>query len=371
MFEQIFAYDGSGNQTKIEYEWVNPENSNDVRLVTTRSFYHADNRIIRTVDPDGNEITTLYNAIGKALRITDIRSNSVVNVYDARGNLIETTHADGTVTRTVYDGNGRAVVVTDRYLPGSPAHGTRTTYDAVGRIIRTERLANVVVDIVNQGAGLKSQIAGIGALIFFTENIYDPAGRVIESIDAEGRSTRYEYDTAGQHDDLTDYDHTGQHIGSDRQTAVVDALSNRTTFGYDALGNLTNTIDALQRETRYEYDALGRRIKTIFADGSFTETSYNELGHRVAETDQAGHIRAFQYDLKGRLTNVVIPAVADPENGGLSTMPRYGYEDDPKNRETRFTYDEQNRPLGRTLPMGQTETQSYDKPGSTGRENRF
>jgi len=69
--------------------------------------------------------------------------------------VIETQYADGTVSRTVYDANGRTSVTQDRHVQGEPANGSRSTYDIVGRVVKSERLANVVVNIVDDTVGKK------------------------------------------------------------------------------------------------------------------------------------------------------------------------------------------------------------------------
>ncbi len=357
-FSRTFGYDGNGNQTGTSFTWINPDNGGDSRTVTTQTIYDAAGQVTRTIDPEGNQSSTVYNRIGKPVQTTDRLDNTTVTTYDARGNVIETEFADGTVTCTVYDDNGRAVVTSDRFDPDSPTpiNGSRTIYDVAGRVIRSERLGDIQVDIVADGNnGLTSEFVFADRVIAASESVYDAAGRVIESVNADGEVTRFEYDAAG------------------RQTAVIDALGNRTEFEYDAAGRQTLVRDTLDRETTFEYDALGRRTQTLFADGTSTTTSYNELGQRIAETDQAGVTRKFEYDTLGRLSAVNLPAIPDPENNDELVEPRYEYDydvygrlttiRDPKSRETRFTYDELGRQLTRTLPLGQTESQAYNELG--------
>jgi len=374
-----FSYDRSGNQTGTGFQWVNPDDTNEIRTVTTATEYDSAGRVVRTTDPDGNQTITEYNAIGKPFRVFQIlpltinhQPSTITNVtrhlYDARGNEIETRYPDGTITRTVYDANARPVVTVDRFPGGTGAvpsavNGTRTVYDAVGRVIRTERLSDVVINIVSAELGTRSsEFGSAGGVLSATATTYDAAGRVlstrtIESSESIGE-TFYEYDAAG------------------RNTAIIDAVSNRTEFVYDALGRQASTILAAGTPSattnHFEYDALGRRVRTIFADGTFTETAYDELGRRIAETDQTGKTRGFEYDDLGRLTATVLNATTNLE--ALTARYSFSYTQygalaaitDPLNRVTRFAYDERNRQLSRTLPMGQTETQAYDSLGRLG-----
>jgi RHS repeat-associated protein len=75
----------------------------------------------------------------------------------------------------------------------------------------------------------------------------------------------------------------------------------------------------------------------------------------------------------GRLSGVILPAIADPLDGGQLANPhyQYGYDalgrqtsiTDPLGRVTQFTYDAQGRQLTRTLPAGQTEENRYNDLG--------
>ena len=364
-----FTYDSQGNQTHTNFIWINPAGSNDIRTITTQSIYDSANRVIQSIDPDGNTSSTIYNEIGKAASSTDALGHTSTSTYDARGNLIESISPGDpqTFSRTVYDANGRAVVTMDSApvgLPDGYPNGSRTIYDAAGRVVRTERLAEVNISLTTDSNGQPTTVlTGYAAVLSSSKTVYDAAGRTLESTGPDGQTTRYEYDDAG------------------RQLAVTDAQGNRTTFTYDAAGRQTMVTDALGRKTKFIYDALGRRTQTVYSDGTFTSTQYDTLGRRTSETDQAGKTKSFEYDDLGRLTAVILPAVYDPESGLPGVSPRYEYEydlygnqsliRDPKRRETRFTYDERNRQLTRQLPMGQTESREYDSLGRQFRMTDF
>jgi YD repeat-containing protein len=133
------------------------------------------------------------------------------------------------------------------------APGTRTIYDAAGRVVRTERLHDFKVRMVLLDNGALTNVAEVVVnfpgqhaaqfdILALTQSEYDAAGRLIASIDANGNRTSYGYDEAG------------------RRVAVTNALDQVTRYGYDENGNQTSFVDALNRETTYVYDDLNRHI---------------------------------------------------------------------------------------------------------------
>ena len=181
------------------------------------------------------------------------------------------TYADGSLTRMVYDDAGRMSVTDEKHLPGVAVNGTRTTFDAVGQVVKSEKLSDVVIDITTANGISSSAVTSIGGVVSTSSYGYDLAGRQLAVTNGFGAVTRYEYDAGGN------------------QTAVIDALTNRTDNVYDCAEHLVFTTNALQQVTQYVYDELGRSVKTIFPDGSFTATAYDAVGNRVAETNQRNH----------------------------------------------------------------------------------
>jgi RHS repeat-associated protein len=355
-----FGHDLNGNTTNTAFAWVNPANT-QTQVLSTITELDAANRVTRVTEPDGRSRMTIYDLAGRVAQSIDRMGNTNSYVYDAVGNVIQTTYADGSVTRSVYDARNQVIYSDDRHLPGAAANGTHNVYDPLGRAIRTERLANVQID----GGVLIST----GAVLSASSTTYDAAGRVLATTNALGYVTRYEYDAVG------------------RQTAVIDALTNRTDSVYDAAGQLRFSTNALGGVTEYQYDAKGRRIKTIFTDQSFTTNSYNAIGQLMFVKDQAGLETDYQYDNLGRMTNVSKPLVFDPE-GGTNANPQYGYQydaygsildiRDPKGHETKFNYDALGELVSRTLPLQQTNFNAYNALGQLaiavdfmGQSNRF
>ena len=429
-FERNFEYDSAtGNQTKSWYLW------NGSTKIITETKYDDEGRVEGTilwVGPEGSEVKqwetfVTYDAAGRVETSTNRYGIVTTNTYDARGSLIETyTQAedeDGNdvyiVTRTVYDDYGRPIDQSDPHkedvgADGKPvsiySQGTRTEYDALGRVKRTERLQLLEIVLADDPVYSGQKISTlddlfIGFPITSSETIttYDIAGRV-ESVDAPGVWLKvYEYDAAGQ-SKHTAWDADGDiNTTGDRTTAAqyqYDAAGRQQYVTHDFDGDLhleTGGTTGDRYMTQYVYDGLGRVERTIYPDPdgdpgaelpqTETAVTYDSLGRRVAETDQMGQTTYYEYDDAGRLTAVILPAVPHPDTG-QPAYPRYEYEYDAYGNQTKirtnlyqesleegavvhgsgahdttFTYDHLNRMLTRTLPLGQTETfDYYDDP---------
>ncbi len=137
----------------------------------------------------------------------------------------------------------------------------------------------------------------------------------------------------------------------------MDGNGNRTEFTYDPLDRLQTVTNAEGETTRYAYDPVGNQTDRIEPDGVVTH---------------------YEYDGVYRLTVVVLnhcPGVpADPQ-----TNVAYRYEYDPNGNLVRvqlppnaasaarfltYTYDNLNRMLSESDPLGNTWRYEYDPAGN-------
>jgi YD repeat-containing protein len=124
-------------------------------------------------------------------------------------------------------------------------------------------------------------------------------------------------------------------------TAAVDAIGNRTTFGYDGEGRVLSRRAPSGHERTWTYDPAGRLLTA---------------------TDGLANRSTYRYDPAGQLDRITLPRgghfdyAYDPA-GLLAT------ETDPLGRTTTFAYDPAGRPTGTTFPSGRSSTADYDHAG--------
>ncbi len=144
-----------------------------------------------------------------------------------------------------------------------------------------------------------------------------------------------------------------------RNTAVIDAIGQRTSYSYDIIGNLTSIKDANLHTTSYEYDALNRRTATIIPLGQRSTTSYNAIGNVTSSTDFNGQTIAYTYDVMNRLKTKQLGANNSVSYSYTATGLMSSTID--ARGTTSYNYDQRDRLIKQTETDGQTLQYTYDK----------
>jgi YD repeat-containing protein len=171
---------------------------------------------------------------------------------------------DGTVIvwKTEYNARGEVARRSNPAFLGDPLYWTSYTYDPTGRIL-TEAAPR------NQGGGVRTTSFAYSGL---STTQTDPRGnRTTRTVDATGRIQR-----------------------------VTDALSNVTTYRYDAFDNLIATIDPKGNQIISQFDLRGRKLSTRDPDLGTWTYGYNGFGDLLWQRDAKGQVQTLTYDVLGR-----------------------------------------------------------------------
>jgi YD repeat-containing protein len=294
---------------------------------------------------------------------------------------------------------------------------TRTNEDGAGELYAYDLLQNRYVS--SDGSGAFDTIVQSGRQWVWTDgttrhvDIYDVNGRLLESRDADGKSTQYGYtgnlltsitDASNQ---ITYLDYTGNNLSKVR--VVSNGLTQtQVRYGYDGSNRLTSvTVDLSPADnaiadgktyvTNYTYDGTSKRVASITqSDGTAVSFTYQQqwsgswvvktqtvtdtVGSRTTTfnysltlfggtqcdvTDPLGLTTTYVNDITGSLTSVLSPDIG---NGRLETDYAYdiwgnvtGVTKDPGglNRTTTSEYDAQGNPVTTYDAMGNTVTRVY------------
>jgi RHS repeat-associated protein len=249
--------------------------------------------------------------------------------YDTAGELSCTLFPDGTVAYQAsgYDTGLRYIVVEDRHMPFTPGQtgtGTRTTYDALGRLSRSERLNNLAITFTLQGEMCDTTFASASTLTRTRTDYYDD-GRV-------WKVTQENDLTTSTDDAVTTYEYSSDLLTKTTRSPDVvdgtDTLHNQVIEAFDLNGNLltaqsksfknsNSTAELFRPIAKSVYDQLNR-VKYTYSctdendsqPAKLAQTDYDLAGKRTLETvwDSATDTdkvqTKFDYDGAGRLTKV-------------------------------------------------------------------
>ena len=212
--------------------------------------------------------------------------------YDANGNIASSTDFNGVVTTYLYD--------LTRNLETSRVEASGT---AAARTISTKWLTNYRLP------------ASIAEPKLLTTMIYDASGNLLTrklqaTTDANG-SQGFTAPVVGSARTWTyTYNQIGQVLtATGPRTDLVD----RTTYTYDAAGNMATLTNAVGQVTTFNtYDANGRLTLMTDPNGSTTAMTYASRGWLLTSVVTAAgssesQTTRFGYDGVGQMTSVTLP----------------------------------------------------------------
>ncbi|UTY59328.1 DUF6531 domain-containing protein [Massilia sp. erpn] len=342
-----YAYDGLGrviSQSKDDGNTIYSYNGNATTVSVTPT---GANRPVRST-------TSTYDTAGRLLSATettaDAGDSKITNVYDKDGRLHSSTDANGLTSYNFYDQAGRLIFTID------PSRtGTRYIYNTLGQLVQTTVYA-VLIPAINMMSSpgvpvISSSFGNANAYDRHSYISYDSAGRILDTVDAEGYVTRRFYDGASRLIRSTAYiapltpaqlktyattpvAPTASLVGADRDTyniydnddrliGTVDADAYLTELRYDTEGNVVkkiryanqvknpaaNTLTGLQinanpaedRVTDFQYGAGKRLLRQSESDGSYQKFSYDGAGNITGIERGADRMTMVRYDAQGRV----------------------------------------------------------------------
>jgi RHS repeat-associated protein len=331
--------------------------SNGLLTSTTKGFGTADAGtwtytydpvslgVTTIADPDGKLQTFTYDDHGNRTSASDARGYTTTMQYDDRDNLVASIDPTGLRTSYGYDEAGHIKTATGTN-DGSTVYNlpTSITKQRLGSSAEVPdgnppsaavRTVGFFYDDAAHPSDLSRTVNDRG---FTVTNGYDAAGDLVSTLDAEGNTAKYGYDTArGWRTSAV----TPAGVAAGVLPGCTPPAKGCSTYGYDAWGHVTLTTDPLGHTTKATFDADGNR--TSSTDGNNRTTTYG-------------------FDLADRQTTVtradtsVLRTEYNADNSIAATV-------DGANHRTTFGYDNQTRRTTRTDPGNHVVTWRYDKAG--------
>ena len=235
--------------------------------------------VTEVIDPVGNVTTIEYSPEGWVTRVVNPDGSKRSGTYDGEGNLTQTINETGATTTTRYTVFDKVSSVT---LPNGGV--TCYTYNT-----QMEPVA------VTNADGHTWQLS------------YDLDGSIIKEIDYNGLVTQ-------------------SHTTPDKLRLDVTTGAGTVTTMFDPYGRMTETLDDQGNTTTYQRDALGK-ITKVTNQWCTTDYSYDEYGRSLTETTTLysgeSHTMAFSY---GQLGGVEAITHMLPDGKQVSETPMFDDE---------------------------------------------
>jgi YD repeat-containing protein len=322
MFHKVAQYtDPLGHATQYTYNDTGDVLTKTDALMQVTTYSWTGGLLQFINDPRGNTLTYDFDPATRRLQDEkDQLNDTTTYLYDPAGNVINVQDPLGHPTARTFDGMRRVLTQTN-----ADGGVLVYTYNAIGEVTtRTEHPIDTDHTTIYQYDSHGWQTKVTDAATNVSTSVYDLAGNVTKTIDANVHTTTYDYDAAN------------------RRTRTRDALMNATTMVYDANDNVTAVIDPRMKTTTYGYDALNRQTLVKDADMHSTLTAYDKAGNVTAVTDDANKMTRYEYDKINQRTKITDPLTKvtslSYDAAGNVTHVQY-----PNMTEEFYDYDKANR----------------------------
>jgi YD repeat-containing protein len=349
----------------------------------TRYVYDQRGRLLAKVEPSidhasgaiggGAQTVYAYDALDRLLSSVDALGNRTVYQHDDALGRTVTTYANGLAAVQVYDVAGRLISVTRSDAAGDVlANTVRNRYDAAGRLVQSIDANGLTTLYLYDAAG--RQNGTIDAAGRLTEWFYDGNGNGVRSVTY---ATAVEYpltdavpDLAALRPPASSQDRTTRQFydASDRLVYVVDALGYVTRQDYDGVGNLAATVSFAQAidVSQLANDAQLKDVQPLASQQDRTARQFHDgAGRVVGQLDAEGYLTVHRFDAAGNLVQTIRHAA--PTAPGLrvdGTLEQLIPAQTAVDIRTRFYHDAQGRQVGTLDAEGYLTELTYDAAGN-------
>ena len=296
--------DPLGVVTRFEYDWratgiVSKATITPSGLVRMMECDNA-GRPVASTDPAGKRSSVTRDVRGLVTEVIDPVGDVTTIEYSPEGWVTRVINPDGSWRSGTYDGEGNLIEAMNE--AGATTTTRYTVFDKVSS-----------VTLPNGG---------------ITRYTYNTQMEPITVTNADGHTWQLHYDLDGSIVKEVDYNGliTQSHTTPDGQRLDTTNGMGRVTTLFDPYGRMTETLDGQGNTTTYQWDALGK-ITQVTNRWCTTDYSYDEYGRSLTETTTLysgeSHTMAFTY---GRLGGVEAITHTLPDGKQVSETPLFDDE---------------------------------------------
>lgn len=372
-----FEYEGAGTNARCVHtfgdgqiyerwlEYLPKSRITKVREGTgAETVYHYNelDLVTKIFNAEGGVYQYEYGEFGELLSERDELGRIRAYSYDEQLNRTSVVHPDGAKLEIIFDENCLPVNFIDeaggewkqeRDLNGNliasitPLQSRREyEYNGFGDLMKyRDALGNETNLEWTQSGLISSVVKPLGGKTNYSRNERGFIEEVVN--DFTKLRHRYTYDDAGRIGRITEINGRGETLAVEK-------------FEYDDQNNLVLYIDALGNRTTYGYTGLDKIAQKTDAPGGARKFKY-DIEERVTElVNERGESYFFEYDLLDRI-------VSETRFDGAQTVYKYNqadelvYQKDALGRETFYRHDECGRVINRLRSDASSVQYEYDE----------
>lgn len=295
---------------------------------TNYDKYNVQGNLLEWRDGRGKLWKQTFNKMGQRTSITDPLTHTTAFDYDKSGKLNLLTNALNKTHKPVYDINGRLDKIIDPYLSEK-----RLIYNNLGQLSTIFDEENHKQEMAYDAIGrISNQIDGANNNTSLEYGIDKTRNVTLNQLAATNYPTfrqEYQYDDRGRTEKTTN--------------KLSTSLEHVTSRIYDVAGNIKSTTDAELKTTKYDYDNLNRLLTITYPDLKTSKYTYDNRDNLLTVTNEKQVvIRTYTYDRKNRLKTETWPTTKftqsfyDANNNLIQVI-------DNKGQVTKNRYDDANR----------------------------
>ena len=338
-----YSYDSNGNLQIAR----RGERIETYEYVREPGIVKGDFNLLSTTDSNHHATRYVYHEFGEI----DQGLEFYLHFVKAQDMVKEVTYADGSTASFGYDvSNGNQRLVND--LRGFDSVYTLNTFGNPIRIDEPLGKSTGMTWSIDEGKldnVMTSKTDPRGHTTYYE---YDARGNITKEIDPYGNSTvstwNQDYSVPLA---LVDRNGVTQTWSYDPENGNLnyhdDGDGQRTSYTYNASGEVSTMTDPRNNLTSYTYDQQGNPDTITAAEGSMTDYDYDVRGRLVAETDPNGNTVTYAYDDLDYPASVTYPALSSDNLPPGST------------RVKIFDYDAQGHLLSETDRVGLSLSYTY------------
>ncbi len=380
---RLFEKDETGSYPEIGGNAIAENNQGTITILEyngSKSTYGSNGKISTFTDSegvelkisyDGDKITELaypqfsmyfeYNEDGYVKKLYSNVGHEVNYTYS--GDFLTEVDAEKGKVTYEYDetsvGGSKNALVKINHIDGV---STSFSYDSCGRLAKETKNAGILAQTYKYGNGGKVSV--IDALGNETQRYYNRNGRIVRTIDAEGRTTEVLLDVENNSSDVIESLFArSTYYFNDKGDVVkyVNPMGMSMEMEYDSYGNVASIIDEKGHKTKYEYGDNGKLNEIIYSDNTSEQYVYNIANQMTKYVNRNGDFVEYSYDQKGNVSSKdysdgnTVTYIYDDRNNITSVMDKTG--------TTIVEYDSFDQIVKVTYGDGKTVSYEYDSIG--------